>query len=64
MIINNFIFSGNDLFCKEQIRRGQQIVHFIGKILASRDHGGYVVIITNDTGMKPRLFQHSCHRGR
>ena len=28
---------GNGLFCKEQIRRGQQIVHFIGKVLASRE---------------------------
>ena len=49
---------GNDLYCKEQIRRGQQIVHFIGKVLATREevlqaeqvskHGGYE--ITNKTG--------------
>jgi hypothetical protein len=40
------------LFCKEFIRRGQQIVHFVGKVLATREevlqaeqvsnHGGYV----------------------
>ena len=50
---------GNGLFCKEFIRRGQQqIVHFVGKVLATREevlqaeqvskHGGYV--ITNETG--------------
>ena len=49
---------GNGLFCKEFIRRGQQIVHFVGKVLATREevlqaeqvsnHGGYV--ITNKTG--------------
>ena len=45
------------MFCKEHIRRGQQIVHFVGKVLSSREevirarevslHGGYV--ITNAT---------------
>ena len=46
------------MFCKEFIRRGQQIVYFVRKVLATREevlqaqqvsnHGGYV--ITNETG--------------
>ena len=52
-----FLLLGNGLFCKEYIRRGQQIVLFVGKVLATREevlqaeqvsnHGGYD--ITNET---------------
>ncbi len=52
-----FLLLGKGLFCKEYIRRGQQIVHFVGKVLATREevlqaeqvsnHGGYD--INNET---------------
>ena len=52
-MIKFILILGNGLFCKEQIRRGQQVVHFIGNVLASReevleaqqetDYGDYVI---------------------
>ena len=55
---------GNGLFCRENIRKGQQIVHFIGKVFATRkevceaeqvgERGGYVIW---DLGL--RLLQDS-----